>query len=784
MKLLYMWIKDYGSLKCIGLNFNCKYKFDYSNEKSELSFIEKDVAIDGFFNVITRKEKITQALLGKSEEQIPQDLNNRIESLAAIVGNNGAGKTTILDLISYIFTYQLDTLPEGIYCFLENDEIYIHSTLNKDITLKIEENTNKKFFKCNLIELDIKYNSIKNIEYKLFLNINGQKSLIENSHKMLTVSNHLLTDNINVIYFSNEFNSKYTYKKFRPIKDISTSGLIYGDFNNDYENRKVSEDYGLIRCFNDNEFLRQIEYIYDSNQNINNYLDFELPKRVFVTFRDNSYILLEVYQKLNSEFKEYNNIIDINKKIFDEIYKIKQKNDDLTEESRLLLNIYNIYHMFSMTNINEKLSEKEVNQILFIKFSVKILLGIFSCFLHEYLIIFSRSKDEDNEFYKNINESIERSLQNNRNLFEHDTLYKFFIDFLKEILQKENKYMSDEVHKRDEKYIECIERLKSDLVQSMVVDTMGYTSFNQQFTLEVNHEDIINNIKSFYDCYKITSNSAEYLNFSWGISSGEYNMITLFARMYSLVKNEEVKNSNDLIILIDEADLSYHPTWQQKYMKNLLSFLKENFKHHSIQLILTTHSPILLSDIPKENTIFLKKIKGVTEIYKNKEQTFGANIYDLYRNGFFLTNSNYGILGDFATGKIERVENILVKLLEKMKSINEAAEKEVKALSNNTDYVNKDKIIIEKTKIIRNKLIDVKEDCIRKLDQCKNIIDIIGEEFLRKTLLRQYNQLYEFFNMNCNNDNEELGEIKIKFEKLSKDEQNELIRFIIDKRKN
>ena len=219
-------------------------------------------------------------------------------------------------------------------------------------------------------------------------------------------------------------------------------------------------------------------------------------------------------------------------------------------------------------------------------------------------------------------------------------------------------------------------------------------------------------------------------------------------------------------------------------MKNLLSFLKENFKHHSIQLILTTHSPILLSDIPKENTIFLKKIKGVTEIYKNKEQTFGANIYDLYRNGFFLTNSNYGILGDFATGKIERVENILVKLLEKMKSINEAAEKEVKALSNNTDYVNKDKIIIEKTKIIRNKLIDVKEDCIRKLDQCKNIIDIIGEEFLRKTLLRQYNQLYEFFNMNCNNDNEELGEIKIKFEKLSKDEQNELIRFIIDKRKN
>ena len=47
-------------------------------------------------------------------------------------------------------------------------------------------------------------------------------------------------------------------------------------------------------------------------------MDFELPKRVFVTFRDNSYILLEVYQKLNSEFKEYNNIIDINKKIFDE----------------------------------------------------------------------------------------------------------------------------------------------------------------------------------------------------------------------------------------------------------------------------------------------------------------------------------------------------------------------------------------------------------------------------------------------------------------------------------
>ena len=92
-----------------------------------------------------------------------------------------------------------------------------------------------------------------------------------------------------------------------------------------------------------------------------------------------------------------------------------------------------------------------------------------------------------------------------------------------------------------------------------------------------------------------------------------------------------------------------------------------NFK---IDLFITTHSPFLLSDIPKQNIIFLDTYDDKSEKYPNLKdgncinvsseidiKPFGANIHELLSHGFFMEN---GLMGEFAKSKINDVYNFIV----------------------------------------------------------------------------------------------------------------------------
>ncbi|MEA3553669.1 MAG: hypothetical protein U9R39_04590, partial [Campylobacterota bacterium] len=104
--------------------------------------------------------------------------------------------------------------------------------------------------------------------------------------------------------------------------------------------------------------------------------------------------------------------------------------------------------------------------------------------------------------------------------------------------------------------------------------------------------------------------------------------------------------------------------------------------------------PFILSDLPKENVIFLED--GEQKYPFKDKQTFGANIHTLLSHGFFM---NDGLMGEFAKNKINNV----IKNL-KDKEYNPSKE--------------------EKENILA-------------------IIKIIGEDFLRTKLLDMY---YKKFN--------------------------------------
>lgn len=144
------------------------------------------------------------------------------------------------------------------------------------------------------------------------------------------------------------------------------------------------------------------------------------------------------------------------------------------------------------------------------------------------------------------------------------------------------------------------------------------------------------------------------------LSSGEKSffsdMIILSKEIEEFIKYKEDKNS--LFLILDEPETTFHPQWQKNYLNEIIHFL-DNFKKIKFHLILTSHSPFILSDIPKQNIVFLKDGRQVDAM--EKKQTFGANIHTLLADGFFMDG---GLMGEFAKSKIEE----LIKYLNDEKS--------------------------------------------------------------------------------------------------------------------
>lgn len=98
---------------------------------------------------------------------------------------------------------------------------------------------------------------------------------------------------------------------------------------------------------------------------------------------------------------------------------------------------------------------------------------------------------------------------------------------------------------------------------------------------------------------------------------------------------------------MDEVEITLHPKLQQGIIQNLLYFTEEFFPESSLhlQIIFATHSPIILSDVPSPNVIFLYKEPGQfkSKIESSKTlKTFGSNIYTLYQDSFFITDIPIG----------------------------------------------------------------------------------------------------------------------------------------------
>ena len=109
--------------------------------------------------------------------------------------------------------------------------------------------------------------------------------------------------------------------------------------------------------------------------------------------------------------------------------------------------------------------------------------------------------------------------------------------------------------------------------------------------------------------------------------------------------------------------------WKKRFIDIILKSVPYFFEgltpKPNLQIILTTHDPLTLSDIPKHNVIFLEKAEeGKCRISSEVQKTFGANITDLLADSFFIKD---GLIGNFAKSKIDEVINWINKNKNKTK---------------------------------------------------------------------------------------------------------------------
>ncbi|WP_252090852.1 AAA family ATPase [Pseudomonas sp. MWU13-3659] len=134
--------------------------------------------------------------------------------------------------------------------------------------------------------------------------------------------------------------------------------------------------------------------------------------------------------------------------------------------------------------------------------------------------------------------------------------------------------------------------------------------------------------------------SVRYSAVSWkGISSGQKAYMNMFGTIWNcLQRGQHAQRGSTTLVCVDEGDLYLHPQWQVEFVEKLITTLP-TLSGGTVQIIVTTHSPILISDLPHQCVETLSAGQMPARL-----KTFGANIHEIYRSAFGLTGQRTGNL--------------------------------------------------------------------------------------------------------------------------------------------
>lgn len=238
---------------------------------------------------------------------------------------------------------------------------------------------------------------------------------------------------------------------------------------------------------------------------------------------------------------------------------------------------------------------------------------------------------------------------------------------------------------------------------------------------------------------------SEKIEFS-SLSSGEKQQIySISSILYHLENLNSVAEDEcypqrvfyeNINVILEEIELYFHPEMQRSFVMSLIkgmhSVRLENLR--SVNFILVTHSPYVLSDIPRDNVLALE----FDGIYEGEIKTFGANIHKMLKTSFFLADGSEGL---FAKWEFSHIMACL--LIHRWASQEECDYKEYHSLKTSTafDFME------------RYCTIDIDDGCkcfeYRRFDdelgkeQLIVLINRIDEPIMRNALMIEFKNTFE-----------------------------------------
>jgi len=606
---IYLKEHEYLTNKPQTLNFGGKYLYTFIPFNNNLILRRKlnDKYLPDFFNI--------------------SDSECQVNLLSAIVGKNGVGKSSVLDIFRKIFVEYEYSMPYNSSTILveangETKVLYSKCKvfLLKDDNLELTDES---------IQLDFKLNGI----------IESEQSKLSDMFEEL---DKIDLEEYQTIYYSPHFDLKYN-DNFSDVDkyDISLDQFIKYDL--EYTDKKGTNENGFRFDFHEEmvfkNSMRQIEFlgssIYRKNEVFREVFDLPQYETGILHFRD-------------VEIPDYHNTPIPLRPIISLIFT-------KVDEERKNWHIYRDKNQ----SIDDNLLEALVNKYLLKRFVIK-----------AFLSIVVQHMEKDNTWL------YEGKIENHYDIKQLDkfTASEVLFFFIKE------SYISKGAFKKPifnhEEILPFFEKLNLLFDKETKRDYIT----QQSIRLEINevreimqlHEKIIINLRHYYPLLEGLIQKRNYIDgfisfrpTDRNMSSGENALLNFFSKLNNFIQNNLIEESKSLpnksnyILLLDEADLGFHPVWKKKYVLAILKTIPYFFEFLKVkpklQIIITTHDPLTLSDFPTNNVVFLEKDNEyctvVSDNDKNKiQKTFGANITNLLAHSFFVEN---GLIGDFSRQKIK-----------------------------------------------------------------------------------------------------------------------------------
>jgi AAA15 family ATPase/GTPase len=165
--------------------------------------------------------------------------------------------------------------------------------------------------------------------------------------------------------------------------------------------------------------------------------------------------------------------------------------------------------------------------------------------------------------------------------------------------------------------------------------------------------------KNYKKEIKLSSLSSGERQFIYTVSTIVYHTKNLL----SVQQSSRIRYRN-INLVLDEVEICFHPEYQRKFVGQLIElFRRLNLTRNcSFNIIIVTHSPFILSDIPKNNILYMADGEQVRE--EGLINPFAANLNDILYQSFFLEG---GFIGEHAKDTINQAVNTMERLIVKQK---------------------------------------------------------------------------------------------------------------------